>query len=206
MWTDEPAALGQDDVPGDHDLLGRGGDAGQAEPLCDPALVHRPALEKGPVLAVVDDESTGFVRGGHGPAHDPAVCDGPSVVRKSDRTRRDEAGHVDELRALRAPRHRGDGQDVGQTGPPGFGQDALRDLGPVVDGIGVGHGADRRESAADGRPDAGGDGLLGLVTGFPQMDVEVDEAGDKDETAGVDGSVRRDPAASADRRLSCRLR
>ena len=44
------------------------------------------------------------------------------------------------------------------------------------------------ESAADGRPDAGGDRLLGLVAGFPQMDVHIDEAGDDDETAGVDRS------------------
>ena len=152
----------------------------------------RPALEEGPVLAVVDDESAG-VRGGHGPAHDPAVRDGPSVVGKSDRARRDEAGHVDELRPLRAPRHRGDGQDVGQ--PARRASVRMRSVtsGRSLTGsvLGIAQTVVNPPRTAARTP-------VAMVSfcfepGFPEMDVEVDEAGDDDEPRASTRSGRRDP-------------
>ena len=148
---------------------------------------------------MIDDETSGGGRGGQGLAHDPAVRDRAAVVREGDGSGRDEVRHVDEITASRGPRDRRDGQDIGQAGPAGLGQDPLGDLPPVVDGAGVGHGADRGEAAADGRPDAGEDRLLGLVARLSQVDVHVDESGDDDQAAGVDRPVRDRIDGGADR-------
>ncbi len=177
-----------------------GGNAGHAEAGRDGALVDDAVRGQRAELAVVDDEAPGRLRLFQGPAHDRVRFDRPSVVREGDGPGRDEVADVDEFLAGRAAGDGRNGQDVGQTGPAGLGQDPFGRLAPVIDGAGVGHGADRREAAADGGPDAGPDGLLGFVPGLPQMDVHIDETGDDDEAAAVDRPGRSCVDRRTDRR------
>ncbi len=67
------------------------------------------------------------------------------------------------------------------------GEHPAGDFGRVVDGDGVGHGADGGESSGGGGSGAGRDGLFVSLAGFAEVDVDVDEARGYDEAFGVDG-------------------
>ena len=73
------------------------------------------------------------------------------------------------------------GEDRGRLG-----QDVPRDARRVVDRGRVGHGADRRETAAGRGPRARGDRLLAFESGLAEVGVHVDEARDDDQPGGVD--------------------
>ena len=58
--------------------------------------------------------------------------------------------------------------------------------GIVDGGRGVGHADDRRETAARGGGGAGGDGFLGGLARFAQVDVQINQARTNDKSAGVE--------------------
>src|SRR6185312_9603972 len=64
--------------------------------------------------------------------------------------------------------------------------DLLDDAGGVGDRGGVGHGVHGGEPAAGGGPGAGLDGFGVLASGFAQVGVQIDHAGQGDEPGGVD--------------------
>src|ERR1022692_1163735 len=63
--------------------------------------------------------------------------------------------------------------------------DLLDDPGGIGYRLGVGHRVHRREPAERGRGSAGGDGLGVLPAWFPQVRVQVNQAGQRDKPAGV---------------------
>ena len=114
--------LGQDDVAGDHDLLGGGGDAGEAEPLGDPgprsstppskrARSSQWSMTKAPASSAAAMARRMIRLSATGrPSSEKATA--PAATRPAMST---------SSVPFEAPRDRGDGQDVGQTCPPGFG-------------------------------------------------------------------------------------
>ena len=110
----------------------------------------------------------------------------PEQVRIGDRLavvgNRDDAGflHPADLRHLHAGEPLGDRADRVNVHAAalrlGLLDDVARHRRVVVDRLGVGHAADRREAAVRRRARAGDDILFVFLTGVTQMAVHIDEA------------------------------
>ena len=101
----QPAAgqLGQGDVAVDHDLLGRGRHAAQAQPHALEALVHDAAARQVEVLAVAEDGLVEHAAVFEGPPHDLGADDGRTVVGEGDRAAVDQAADLGQFLALCGP-------------------------------------------------------------------------------------------------------
>ena len=64
-----------------------------------------------------------------------------------------------------------------------------RDVRRVIHGAGVRHGADGGKSAGGGGHGAAGNGLFVRLSGLTQVDVNINEAGRDDQSAGVEALV-----------------
>ena len=180
----------QGHVPGQHELLGLGRhapDAEQARPL---PFVHVAPRGQGGVLAVLgqDDAQGGAVL--HGPAHEPAVLHPVAVVGEQAHAQGGHLGQGGQLLALPADGDgAGDAHVARRLGPEA--QDLPHHGGAVDGGIGVGHGHHRRV-AAQGRGPGPALHRLGLLHArLAQVGVQVDEPGSHDAAPGVeDGDAR----------------
>src|SRR4029079_12232078 len=100
---------------------------------------------------------------------------------------------------------------VAQPGPPALGAHELDDRQRILRGFRVRHRHDRSEPTERRGATSRLDGLRLLATGFTQMDVEVDEPGGHDATAGVqrdvsiDGRTNVDDPAVLDRHVGALL-
>ena len=124
------------------------------------------------------------------PAHHARRHDGPSVVGDADAARFFQFGHVGELLAERAA---GDGpgrQDAGETGFPRARLDEPGDRCAVADGARVGHGDQRGDSPGGGSAGPGRDGFLALLARLTQVDVQVDEPREHQQSAAIVHFVR----------------
>ena len=140
------------------------------------------------VLRVLADDAAERLDVLQGAAHDPRVRDAVPVVGE-DPDPGPRARHEAQLGQLLAGEGLGDGADrldVDEVRRPTEVVDVVRGLGGVGDGGGVGHGEDRGETAGGRRLGSGGDGLGVLAARFAQVDVEVDETGQRDQAVGVD--------------------
>jgi hypothetical protein len=90
---------GQHQVPCDGHVLGRVGDAREAEARREQPLVHGAAAGECPLLAVAGDGDAEVLRVLQREAHEPRVRDRIAVVADSHRTGRDHLAH------LRQPLH-----------------------------------------------------------------------------------------------------
>ncbi len=171
--------LGKECVPGDDDVLGDTGPAAEAEAGSDASFVHLGACGEGVVLAVLDH---GEVEGAgvfEGVAHDGARCDAPAVIGHGDGARVFQVGHFGEGFAFLADGDGGDGVEAAATEGFGFGDEHLGDGAGVVDGTGVGHGADVDEATRGGGSERTCDVFFVLLARLTDVGVEVDETRDQ---------------------------
>ena len=177
-----PGQPGSPSRPGELALVGTGVGTGEAR-----------------VLRVLADHAAERLDVLQRAAHQPRVRDAVPVVGEHPHPG-PRAGHEAQLGQLLAGQRLGDRADrldVDEVGGPAEVVDVVRGLGGVGDGRGVGHGQDRGEPAGRRRLGSGGDGLGVLAARFAQVDVQVDQAGQRDQAVGVDHAgvgVRRQRA------------
>ena len=177
--------LRERDVPGDHDLLGGARDALYAQQARHPALVGQPLPAQLGDLAVVDDRQAERRAVGQRLPHDVRVVDGEAVVAEADDAGLRELAHLGELRPKAALGDAADGQDADRALVTPLAQHEVDHRAGVDHRVGVGHGAHRGEAAPGRGPRAGGDRLLVLEAGLPQVAVQVDESGAYDQPGSV---------------------
>ncbi len=167
--------LREENIARDHHVLGDPGLAEETELGGDEALVHGASMRKMLILGMADDghaEGQGVF---HGPAVDLGIHHALAVVGEGDAARLGELGHLRELLALEPTGDRADWVDAHHPFHAGLGHDEVGDGTVVVDGQGIGHARHCGEAARRGCARAGGDGLLVLVAGLAEVDVDVDE-------------------------------
>ena len=175
----------QRDVAGDHDLLGGGRHARDAQPARPAPLVHGAPGGQAGVLAVLgqgDPQALGVVEG---PAHERPVLHARAVVGEEGHA---EGGQLAERGQRGAGAPDGDGarhRDLGRAARA-EGEDLRRHPGGVDRRLGVGHGDDGRVAAEGGRPGARLDRLGLLAPGLAQVGVQVDQARADEAAGGVE--------------------
>ena len=168
--------LGEDDVAGHHDLLGRGRDPFQTEPRRDQPLVHHPARSERRLLAVVGDRDVERARVLERRAHQVSGDDRLAVVGHGHRPRPHHLAEFGELFALLAHRHRADRIDAGQARAHRLPDDEPDRRLVVGHRVSVRHRAHGREPARHGRAGARRHRLLVLVAGLAQVHVHVHQS------------------------------
>ena len=177
---------------------------GQPEAPRELALVHLRVLGEPRLLRVLGDHPVERLDVLQGPAHQHRVAHALAVVGEHP-DRGGGVGHRPELgQPLAAEAHgdRADRPDVAVARLAAQAPDLLDDAGRVGDRLGVGHRVHGGEAAQGGGLRAGLDGLGVLPAGLAEVGVQVDEPGQRDETARVDdldplrrlGGRRGDPA------------
>ena len=189
----DPSAgeAGQGDVAGHDHRLGLGRHAGDAEPARPGALVHVAAPGQRRVLAVLGQHGAGEGPGVlQGPAHEAGVGHTGAVVGEDPHPEAVELAEGGQLLAGPALGDAGRGDHVaGGVAPEP--QHLLHHRGGVDRRVGVGHGHQRGVPAEGAGPGAGLDGLGVLPAGFPEVGVEVDEAGGDDAPVRSENSGAR---------------
>jgi hypothetical protein len=150
--------------------------------------VHLGALGQPRLLRVLGDDPVERLDVLQRAAHQARVGDAVAVVGE-DPHPGGRAGHRAELGQLLAGQPDGDGADrlhVDQAGLAAQPPDLLDDAGGVGDRRRVGHREDGRVAAEGRGARAGLDRLGVLAARFPQVGVQVDQAGQGDQTGGVD--------------------
>ena len=174
------------EVPGDDGLFRRRRVAGEPEPRRDGAFVHAQPRRDGVVFAVVHHGQPEFARVQERGLHQPPGRHGAAVVREPHDSRLREFLHIREFRAVASF---GDGAEDEHADGPGLPR-PLRDefdhCGGINGGERVGHRAHRREASRRRRRRPRLDGLLVLEARLPEVRVQVDEAGRRDEPSAVE--------------------
>ena len=181
--------LGQEQVAGDHHLLGGGRPAGQPEHGRHLALVHLGAVGQRGVLGVVGDHRVE----GPGVLERARAAAGPRGSggrrRRSSRTAAAERA-IAPSSASSLPRWPRVTAPTGNTSTRPTSRPAgghhLDHPGVVGHRVGVGHRADGGVAAEGGRPRPGLDGLGVLAARLAQVHVQVDQAGADDQPVAVD--------------------
>ncbi len=120
-----------------------------------------------------------FGRQAHGLSHDAVVENGLAIVADAHRSGPLQRAEVGKYRTFAGMSRGCDRKDVHHRA-------ALRLLQPgdplrrVNDGLRVGHTAHGSKSSRGCRGRAGGDGFLVALSGFAQMNMQIDEAGSHD--------------------------
>ena len=144
-----------------------------------------PAVGQARVLGVLQDRQP------HGPgrpqslAHNAVFQQGTAIVAEGHRARGGQRREVGQPLALAGHGSRGHRKHVDHGAALGLLQPA-RDGRQIVDGRGVGHGADGGKAARRRRRRPAGNGLLLPLSRLPQMHVQVDEPGSHHQTGRVE--------------------
>ena len=118
-----------------------------------------------------------------------AEATGAAVVGERHGTTGHKLAKTRQFLALAALAHRAHGIDIGLASALALEHDKLG-RGLAVDGGNrVGHAGHRGHSARQGGRGTRGDGFILLVAGLAQVDVNVDQAGADDQSAGVDDNL-----------------
>jgi len=176
-----PGVFRQQEVPGDHDLLGDSRDSGQTELRGGQSFVHGPAGGQGEILAVGNHRQSQGMGVFQRPAHDGAIHDGFAVVGKGDGSCFLEVPELRQGFPLGTQRNGGDGINMDEVRLSGLAEDEFRDGTVVIHGTGIGHTGHRGESADGGRRASRGNGFLVFIARLPEMDMHIDETGGDDE-------------------------
>ena len=176
----------QQDVADRHDLFRLGRNALEAEPGGDDPLVHRPAPGQRHLLTVIGHGDAEGARVFERGSHQLRRRDRLAVVAHGDRTGTDHFAKLGQRLALLPDRHGSDRVDPGRLRPQRLPDDEADGRLVVRHGIGVGHGADRRESAGRRCPGTGCNRLHVLTPRLAQVAVHVDEARRDDPARAVD--------------------
>ena len=167
------------DVASNLDLLTGGRPAGDAEAGAHAALVDHAVLSQGLDLAVAGDgtiELTDVVH--HGAEHAGALH-AMAVIGKHAGALGDHIADLGQGLAFLATSAGTDGADVHEAGGVALGDLVAHALARVGHGVGVGHGGDVCEATGGSGGGARLDGLLVLVAGVAEVDVDVDQARDE---------------------------
>ncbi len=170
----------------DHQLLGEGGPSWHAELAAALPFVHHGTAGEGADFAVLgedDVESAGVL---HRPAHQQRVLYAGPVVGEQADAGIGELTERGELLTTATDRDAPAGIDVAEPGSDPCVTNELDDAASVGRRLGVGHRHHGRVAAEGGRAAARPDRLGILATRFPQMGVEVDEAGGDDAVRGIE--------------------
>ena len=189
---------GEGEVALDHDRLGDGRVAGEAELRRDAAFVHVSAARERLLLAVQRERPARRRRVLERAAHQPGRADRDAVVGEGDRAGVGELAHLRQLLPVLATRDRGEEADVHLRLATGDLDERAERRGRVDHGIGVGHGEDGAVAAGRGRRRSARDRLLVLAAGGAQMHVRVDERRREHEPGSVDDAVTVGVDALAD--------
>src|SRR5208283_4726972 len=187
----QPAArdLGEADVAGDHDVLGGVWHAGKSESHRLETLVHDAANGELGHLAVLHDHAVEHLGVLEGAAHQGSRGDRRAVVGEGHGTTGDKLTKSRQFFALAALAHGAYGIDVGLASALALEHDKLG-RGLAVDGGNrVGHAGHRCHPSRQGGRGTRGDGLILLVAWLSQVDVNVDQPGAYDQSAGIDDDL-----------------
>ena len=181
-----PCETGQLEVAGDADFLAAGGDARDAEFVGARAFVHRAAAAEFGNFAMAGDKQVEVARIFQRAAEKVGIGHGIAVIGDHDRTLAVHVGYIGQLLsgaafgdATRCPDR--DGRLFA-----GQGVDKADQAACIDRRIGIGHGNDAGESTTHGGTRAGGYGLLVLASGFAQVNMHIEEAGEKDLARAID--------------------
>ena len=182
LQVHRPALVGGErEVALDHQALGDGRPAREAELRRHGALVHLAAAGQGRLLAMERQRTVGDRAVGERPAHECRRRDRPPVVGERDRTGGSELRHLGQLlpalplRDRRREARRDDRLLVRLL------DERLQDGGGVDDRVGVRHRDDRAVASGRCRMRSRRDRLLVLAPRGAQVDVRVDERRREDE-------------------------
>ena len=179
------AGLSQKRVALDNDFLADGGPAGESQHRADVALVHDSLADEVVVLAMVHDGQSEHAGVLEGAPHEFVVLDATPVVGEGD-----DAGfvHGTDGSEFLACEPLGDcsGREHVHAGlGPGLFSDPCHHAGVVHGGRGVGHADHAGESSGGGGPGARGDGFLGRLAWFTQVNVQINQARGNHKPSGV---------------------
>ena len=178
---------GQQAVPGDDRLLGHGRPARQPQPPGHRTLVHLGVLGEPGLLGVLRDHAVERLDVLQRAAHQQRVGHAAAVVGEHPDPG-GRVGHRAELGqplASQAQGHGADGLHVTMAGLPAEPPHLLDHAGRIGDRLGVGHGVHRGVAAQRRRPGAGLDGLGVLAARLPQVSVQVNQPGQRDQPVRV---------------------
>ena len=179
--------LDEADVALDHEDLGDGGDALEAETGRDLSLVHEPARGEARLFRVLDDQQVEGLGVAQGPAHHQGIGDRLGGVGERHGAGRGEQAHLGH--AL-APEPLGEGAVRVDVDEAGFApaRDHELDQGGVVDHrLGVGQTRHGGDPAGRGREARRHHGFLVFLAGLAQLHPHVHEARGEAVPAAIDG-------------------
>ena len=186
------------DVAGHHRALRRAGSAGQPHAGGGQPFVHGAAGGQARILGMDQDGQLELQRVFQAAAHHHGVGDRLAVVRKRHRSALAELAELGELLPFLA---QGDRAHRPQPGEPDAARLADQEfhVGTAVgDRPRVGHRADAGEPGRDRGGQPALQVLLVLEPRFPQVHVQVDQAGRHHLPGAVDGAVGRRSGVGAD--------
>jgi hypothetical protein len=163
--------------------------------------VHRALARQRRVLLVQREHAAAQALVLQRAAKDAGVGNRPAVVGEARGAERAQLGHLGQLAALQPARDRRHEADRDACLPGGGVQQRPQDRRAVDDRVRVGHGDDGAVPARRGRPRAGLEVLLVLLTGRAQVHVRVDEGREQVAPVALDGlrvSGRRERSGRAD--------
>ncbi len=172
-----PAAglFDQKQIARHHDVLRQSGNPRHARTRRPLPFVHHAVARQVQILGVLDHRDGEMLRILESPPHQFGVRYRSAVVRNGDGASGNHRSHRRKLLAFEPFADRPDRENSRQRRALGGTHDDAGDPAVVVGRQGIGHAGDGSETAGDGGGHAGGDGLLGLLTRFPKVDMDVDE-------------------------------
>ncbi len=183
----------------EHDGLGRGRHAGEAEPRRELALVHHAFADDVGILGVVDDERVEIAGVGQRPSHHLGVGHAFCAIGEGDRAGRLEKADLRHLLAAQAFGERGHRLHVHDRGVARAAQHEIDDGGIVDNRRGLGLAHDRGHTPGGRRLARRGNGLAIFRARLAHEGAHVDQAGCDHLAATVDhlGVLRHAGGADA---------
>ena len=162
------------------------GDAAQAQPGCDLALVHDPVGSKRRILEVMHDERAEILGVGEDVAHHLGVGEARLAIAEGDRARLMQEPDLGHLLALEAFGHGGHRVDIDEGGVARAPEDEVDQRHVVDDRLGIGHADDGGDATCRGGAACRGKRLAMLVARLSGEHHRVDQTGSKHAAGAVD--------------------